>query len=69
LLTGQSRGSRLLGTGIAKIAKVLTELRRQNFSSLVAVEHEKEGHVNQELEQEIAFAKNLRSRWAYNREG
>jgi sugar phosphate isomerase/epimerase len=49
----------LLGTGIAKIPEVMQELRRQKFSGLVAVEYEKEGDVNQDLAQEIAFARKL----------
>lgn len=35
------------------------ELRRQNFPGLVAVEYEKEGDVNQDLAQEVAFARKL----------
>ncbi len=49
----------LLGNGIAKIPEVMQELHRQNFPGLVAVEYEKEGDVNQDLSQEIAFARKL----------
>jgi len=49
----------LLGKGIAKIPEVIQELRRQNFPGLVAVEYEKEGDVNQDLSQEVAYARKL----------
>jgi sugar phosphate isomerase/epimerase len=49
----------LLGTGIARIPEVMQELRSQNFPGLVAVEYEKEGDVNQDMAQEIAFARKL----------
>lgn len=49
----------LLGAGIARIPEVMQELHRQNFSSLVAVEYEKEGDVNQDMVQEITFARRL----------
>jgi hypothetical protein len=37
----------------------MTELRRQNFAGLVAVEYEKEGDVNEDMRQEMEFARNL----------
>ena len=49
----------LLGSGIAKIPEVMQELHRQNFSGLVAVEYEKEGDVNQDMAQEVTFARKL----------
>jgi sugar phosphate isomerase/epimerase len=49
----------LLGNGIAKIPEVMQELHRQNFSGLVAVEYEKEGDVNQDMAQEVKFARKL----------
>jgi len=49
----------LLGIGISKIPEVMTELRRQNFAGLVAVEYEKEGDVNEDMRQEMEFARNL----------
>ena len=49
----------LLGTGICKIPEVMRELRRQNFHGLVAVEYEKEGPVEDDLRQEVAFARKL----------
>ena len=47
----------LLGSGIAKIPEVMQELHRQNFSGLVAVEYEKEGDVDQDMAQEVMFAR------------
>ena len=49
----------LLGTGIARIPEVMQELHRQNFSGLVAVEYEKEGPVEDDLRQEVEFARKL----------
>ena len=49
----------LLGTGIAKIPEVMRELHRQNFGGLVAVEYEKEGPVEDDLRQEVEFARKL----------
>lgn len=49
----------LLGEGIARIPAVMQELQRQNFAGLVAVEYEKEGLVDQDMEKEIAYARKL----------
>jgi sugar phosphate isomerase/epimerase len=49
----------LLGTGICKIPEVMRELHRQNFRGLVAVEYEKEGPVEDDLRQEVEFARKL----------
>ncbi|HZS98980.1 MAG TPA: sugar phosphate isomerase/epimerase [Terriglobales bacterium] len=49
----------LLGTGIAKIPEVMAELRRQKFAGLVAVEYEKEGRVEDDLRQEVEYARKL----------
>jgi sugar phosphate isomerase/epimerase len=49
----------LLGSGIARIPEVMQELHRQNFRGLIAVEYEKEGDVNQDLVQEVTFARKL----------
>ncbi len=49
----------LLGKGIAKIAEVMKELRRQRFAGLVAVEYEKEGDVNEDMRRDMEFARNL----------
>lgn len=47
----------LLGRGIAKIPEVLRELRRMDFGGLVAVEYEKEGPVEEDMRQEVGFAR------------
>jgi inosose dehydratase len=49
----------LLGNGIARIPEVMQELHRQNFAGLVAVEYEKEGDVNKDVAEEVAFARKL----------
>lgn len=49
----------LLGTGIAKIPAVMAELRRQKFGGLVAVEYEKEGPVEDDMRQEVEYARKL----------
>jgi sugar phosphate isomerase/epimerase len=49
----------LLGTGICKIPEVMRELHQQNFRGLVAVEYEKEGPVEADVRQEVAFARKL----------
>jgi inosose dehydratase len=49
----------LLGQGIARIPAVMTELHRLNFSGLVAIEYEKEGDVDQDMVQEVAYARSL----------
>ena len=49
----------LLGTGIAKIPEVMAELRQQKFTGLVAVEYEKEGPVEEDMRQEVEFARKL----------
>lgn len=49
----------LLGTGIAKIPEVMAELRRQKFTGLVAVEYEKEGPVENDMRQEVEYARKL----------
>jgi len=49
----------LLGTGIAKIPEVMAELCRQKFCGLVAVEYEKEGPVEEDMRQEVEFARKL----------
>jgi sugar phosphate isomerase/epimerase len=49
----------LLGAGISKISAVMQELHRQNFAGLVAVEYEKEGDVNDDMRQDMEFARRL----------
>jgi sugar phosphate isomerase/epimerase len=47
----------LLGTGVAKIPEVMRELKRIGFAGLVAIEYEKEGDVDADMAQEIAYAR------------
>ena len=49
----------LLGTGIPKIPAVMQELHRQKFAGLVAVEYEKEGDANDDMRQDMEFARRL----------
>ena len=49
----------LLGHGIARIPEVMRELHKLNFGGLVAIEYEKEGPVEEDLRQEVAFARKL----------
>ncbi len=49
----------LLGKGIAKTPAVIEKLRRQNFAEPVAVEYEKEGDVNEDIQQDIESARKL----------
>jgi sugar phosphate isomerase/epimerase len=49
----------LIGRGIAKIPEVMRELHKLNFGGLVAIEYEKEGPVEEDLRQEVAFARKL----------
>ena len=49
----------LLGKGISRIPEVMQELHRQSFTGLVAVEYEKEGSVEDDMRQEVAFARKL----------
>ena len=49
----------LIGQGIAKIPDVMRELHSLNFGGLVAIEYEKEGPVEEDLRQEVAFARKL----------
>src|SRR5580698_7458033 len=49
----------LLGKGISKIPEVMTELHRQNFSGLVAVEYEKETDVTEDMRQDMEYARKL----------
>jgi sugar phosphate isomerase/epimerase len=46
----------LLGQGIAKVSDVMRELKRVSFSGLVALEYEKEGDVDADMEQQMAYA-------------
>ena len=49
----------LLGTGAARIPEVMQELHRQHFSGLIVVEYEKDGDVDQDMVQEVTFARKL----------
>lgn len=49
----------LLGQGVADIPGVMRELKKLHFSRLVAIEFEKGGDVNQDMEEELKYARNL----------
>ena len=49
----------LLGKGISKIPEVMSELRKINFTHLVAIEYEKEGDVNQAMKADVEIARKL----------
>ncbi len=49
----------LLGKGIARIAEVVQELKRINYSGLVAIEYEKEGQVEEDVRLEVEYARKL----------
>lgn len=56
--TGAERNV-LLGTGVVGIPAVMKELRGQNFKGLVAIEYEKEGDVDADMEWQIRYARRL----------
>jgi len=47
----------LLGTGIAKIPEVTQKLKDIGFTGLVAIEYEKEGDVDQDMRDEVEYAR------------
>jgi sugar phosphate isomerase/epimerase len=47
----------LIGQGIAKIPAVMEELHKVSYRGLVAIEYEKEGDVDADIRQEVAFAR------------
>jgi sugar phosphate isomerase/epimerase len=49
----------LLGQGIAKIPAVMEELHKVSYGGLCAIEYEKEGNVDADVAQEVAFARKL----------
>jgi sugar phosphate isomerase/epimerase len=49
----------LLGKGIAKIPEVIAELHKINYAGLVAIEYEKEGPVEEDVRQEVEWARKL----------
>jgi hypothetical protein len=49
----------LLGSGVARIPQVMRELHRQKFTGVIALEYEKEGGIDEDMVQEIAFVRSL----------
>ncbi len=49
----------LLGKGIARIPDVMAELKKINYGGLVAIEYEHEGPVEEDVRQEVEFARKL----------
>jgi sugar phosphate isomerase/epimerase len=49
----------LLGQGIAKIPEVMKELKKIGFQGLVAIEYEKEGDSNEDMEVLVNYARRL----------
>jgi sugar phosphate isomerase/epimerase len=49
----------LLGTGIANIPGVMSELKKVGFSGLVAIEYEKDTNSNEDMRKEIEYARRL----------
>jgi sugar phosphate isomerase/epimerase len=48
-----------LGQGLAKIPEVMKELKRAHFTGLVAFEYEKDGDINEDVRQQVAYARKL----------
>ena len=48
-----------LGQGLGKIAEVMKELRRVSFRGLVALEYEKNGDINEDVRQQVEYARKL----------
>jgi sugar phosphate isomerase/epimerase len=49
----------LLGKGIAKIPEVMQELKKVNYSGLVAIEYEHDGSVDEDVRMEVEYARKL----------
>ena len=49
----------LLGTGIAHIPQVMSELRQMKFAGPVAIEYEKEGDTDPDMVKQVAYARSL----------
>jgi sugar phosphate isomerase/epimerase len=49
----------LLGRGVAKIPEVMRALKQIDFKGLVAIEYEKEGDVDQDMRDEVEYARRL----------
>jgi sugar phosphate isomerase/epimerase len=47
----------IIGRGIAKIPEVMEELRKRGYGGLVAIEYEKEGPVEEDMRQAVAYAR------------
>jgi sugar phosphate isomerase/epimerase len=48
-----------LGQGVARIPEVMKELHNQNYRGLVAIEHEKEGPVEEDVRRQVEYARRL----------
>lgn len=48
-----------LGTGLGKIPDVVNALKAMNFKGLVAFEYEKNGDINEDVRQQIEYARKL----------
>jgi sugar phosphate isomerase/epimerase len=48
-----------LGQGLGKIPEVMKELRRIGFKGLLAFEYEKNGNINEDVRQQIEYARSL----------
>jgi len=48
-----------LGTGLGKIPQVMNALKAMNFKGLVAFEYEKNGDINEDVRQQIEYARKL----------
>lgn len=58
----QARGGEVnvpLGTGLCRIPEFMKELQKIGFKGLVAFEYEKEGDINEDVRQQIAYARKL----------
>jgi sugar phosphate isomerase/epimerase len=49
----------LLGEGVARIPAVMDELHRVQYRGLVAIEYEKEGDVDADVQREVEYARKL----------
>ena len=49
----------LLGKGIARISEVMAELKKVNYGGLVAIEYEHDGPVDEDVRQEVEYARKL----------
>ncbi len=49
----------LLGKGISRIPDVMAELHRLRFTRLVAIEYEKDGDINRDMQMDVEYARGL----------